>query len=230
MTSYEGFVGSEELRVNVHLPPCYQDGDRDYPVVFLLHGYPFDERHWLDLEIVETVEEGYSNEAWSPILIVMPQIPAHLNVNTDGGVGSYEEEFLNGLLPFIEDRFRIEESAEYTALAGVSRGGVWALEIGLRNVKRIGIIAALSPALHVNHPRPAYDPFKLIAESRYQPARLFLSAGLEEGGFHDKTVEFVHLLESLGIAHTYLETSGAHENSTWIGIMDDVLTFITATW
>jgi enterochelin esterase-like enzyme len=151
-------------------------------------------------------------------------------VNTDGGVGSYEQEFMDGLVSFVESNYQVEREAGSTAIAGVSRGGVWSLEIGLHNADRIGIIAALSPALHVNNPRPAYDPFSLIADPAVRPGRLFVSIGRDEDGFYQKTVEFVHLLEQTGVEHTYLETAGAHENSTWIGIMGDLIDFITATW
>jgi enterochelin esterase-like enzyme len=229
-TSYPGKVVAQEVRVLVYLPPCYSISTQAYPVLYLLHGYPLDETHWLDLGIIETVEGGYVEGSWPRFLIVLPQIPSGLNVNSDGGDGSYEQEFIEGLVPFIEAKYRIKQGAENTALAGVSRGGVWSLEIGLHNAPRFGTVAALSPALHVNNPRPAYDPFSLLIEPLNRPERLFLSAGTDEEGFHEKTLEFVELLESLGIPHMYLETPGAHVNSTWAAIMGDLIEFVTAVW
>lgn len=229
-TSYSGKVISEQVRVLVHLPPCYSSSTERYPVLYLLHGYPLDETHWLDLGIVETVEEGYAAGSWPQFVIVFPQIPSGLNVNSDGGEGSYEQEFIEGLLPFIEAMYRIRQGADYSALAGVSRGGVWSLEIGLHNAQRFGAVAALSPALHVNNPRPAYNPFSLILDSLNRPERLFLSVGRDEDGFRQKTLEFVELLESLGVPHLYLETPGTHVNSTWEAIMWDLVEFITAGW
>lgn len=229
-TSYTGIVNEDEIPVIVYLPPCYGRFEHTYPVLYALHGYPLDETHWLDLGIIEVVEGGYASERWPHFLIVLPFIPQALNIHTDGGDGSYEQEFIEGLHQNTIKKYQVRSGAEFTALAGVSRGAVWSLEIGLRNSELIGIVASLSPALHVNNPRPAYDPFQLIRESADLPDRIFLSVGTEEGGFHDKTVEFVELLTSLDIQHTYHETGGAHENSTWIGIMDDVIAFITMEW
>lgn len=229
-TNYEGVVESDDIRVLVHLPPCYDIYGREYPVLYVLHGYPLDENHWLDLGIIETVEEGYSTGRWPHFIIVMPQIPNVLNVNTDGGEGSYEQEFIEGLIPFILESYRTMVGVDSTRLAGVSRGGVWSLEIGLRNNDIFGTVAALSPALHVNHPRPAYDPFSLVGDPDNLPDRLFLSIGTDEGGFYEKTVEFALHLDSLGISHTYLETPGGHENSTWRAIMGELIAFITADW
>ncbi len=228
--SYQGAVSAKEIRVIVYLPPCYGMNDQQYPVVYALHGYPLDEKHWLELGIIETIEEGYRSGKWPHFLVVLPQIPEDLNVRTDGGEGSYEEEFISGLVPYIVERYRVRGGADSTALVGVSRGGVWSLEIGLRNPDAFGTVAALSPALHVSYPRPAFDPFVIVREAVSLPDRLFLSAGYDEGGFHVKTVEFILLLDSLDIPHTYLETPGAHETSTWIGIMGDLITFLTGTW
>lgn len=229
-TSYSGKVVSEQLRVLVHFPPCYSESAEAYPVLYLLHGYPLDETHWLELGIVETVEGGYAAGSLPQFVIVLPQIPSGLNVNSDGGEGSYEQEFIEGLLPFIETTYRIKQGSDFTALAGVSRGGVWSLEIGLHNAQRFGAVAALSPALHVNNPRPAYDPFSLILEPLNRPERLFLSVGRDEEGFRQKTLEFVELIDSLGVPHLFLETPGAHVNSTWEAMLGDVVSFLTATW
>lgn len=227
---YPGVISPEEIRVLVQLPPCYEESAEEYPVLYLLHGYPLDESHWLDLGIVEAAEQAYL-EGYSPhFLMVFPYIPPDLNVNTDGGDGSYEEEFIEGVVNFIEGNYRILQGAEYTALAGVSRGGVWSLEIGLRHADQIGTIASLSPALHVNHPRPAYDPFSLIQDPAYRPERLFISIGTDEDGFYQKTVEFATLVGSLGIKFQFLETAGAHVNSTWSAIMQDVLKYVSAAW
>lgn len=229
-TNYTGVVNEDEIPVIVYLPPCYGMFEHKYPVLYALHGYPLDETHWMDLGIIEVAERGFASERWPHFLIVLPFIPQTLNIRTDGGDGSYEQEFIEGLHPNIIKNYHVRPGAEFTALAGVSRGAVWSLEIGLRNSEVIGIVASLSPALHVNSPRPAYDPFFLVRESANLPERILLSASPEEGGFHDKTVEFVELLTELNIQHTYLETGGRHEDSTWVGIMDDVIAFITAEW
>ncbi len=229
-TSYTGVVNEDEIPVIVYLPPCYGMFEYRYPVLYTLHGYPLDENHWMDLGIIEVAERGYASQRWPHFLIVLPFIPQTLNIHTDGGDGSYEQEFIEGLYPYIIKNYQVRSGSEYAALAGVSRGAVWSLEIGLRNSEVIGIVASLSPALHVNNPRPAYNPFFLVRESTDLPDRIFLSVGAEEGGFHDKTIEFVELLTSLDIQHTFLKSTGAHIDSTWVAIMDDVIAFVTAKW
>jgi len=229
-TSYPGVLVDGDVPVRVYLPPCYETEIRRYPILYVLHGYPMDEMHWEELGIVEVVQDGILEGRWEPFLIVMPRIPDPLNTRTDGGPGSYEEEMLSGLVPYVEGKYRTIGTKNNHAIAGVSRGGVWALEIGLRNADFFDIVAASSPALHVNQARPAYDPFNLVRTLDELPGYIFLSAAESEGGFRTKTEELSQLMEALGISHTYLLTPGVHEDSTWKAIMRDLVVFISTAW
>lgn len=228
--TYAGHVVDWEVPVRVYLPPCYEATQDLYPILYVLHGYPMDETHWETLGLREVVEDGIANGSWGPFLIVMPRIPDPLNTHSDGGPGSYEEELLLGLIPAIEQTYRVLGTEHDRAIAGVSRGGVWALEIGFRNAEVFNTLAALSPALHVNNPRPAYNPFNLVQTEGELPENIFLSAAKDEGGFRSKTEELSRVLDGLGIVHTYLLTDGIHEDATWMAIMEDLVTFITASW
>jgi enterochelin esterase-like enzyme len=228
--TYSGYVVEGEIPVRIYLPPCYSRSARRYPSLYVLHGYPMDELHWEMLGVVETAEDGFVKGIWEPFLIVMPRIPDPLNTHSDGGPGSYEEELLLGLIPAIEKTYRVLETKNDRAIAGVSRGGVWALEIGFRNADIFNTVAALSPALHVNNPRPAYNPFNLIQNVEELPEYIFLSAAEDEGGFRTKTEELSSRMQALGIKHTYLLTDGLHEDTTWIAIMEDLVEFVTASW
>jgi enterochelin esterase-like enzyme len=228
--TYPGGVVDEAIPLRIYLPPCYGWDATRYPVLYVLHGYPMDETHWDQLGVDEEVERGILEGLWEPFLIVMPNIPDPLNVNSDGGPGSYEEEMLSGLLTYIDREYLTLADARKRALAGVSRGAVWALEIGFHNPDQFDIVAALSPALHVNRPRPAYDPFNLVKTMGRLPSHIFLSAAESEGGFRTKTEELSQLMNGLGIPHSYLLTTGVHEDSTWMGVMPDLIRFITTAW
>ena len=230
MTNYSGVVSEDEVQVTVYLPACYGQSTERYPVIYALHGYPLDETHWQQLGVIKVVDKGIQNKSWGPFIIVMPRIPDYLNVRTDGGPGSFEQELVEGLRPFIDRRYRTRNGAAFNALAGVSRGAVWALEIGLRNGDRFGTVAAISPALHVNRPRIAYDPFLLALEDGNFPERIFVSVGDSEAGFRQKTEEFVQILVQNNFDITFLLTTGEHVNATFAGVIAEVIEFIAAQW
>lgn len=220
---YEGVVYQGLIPYLTYLPPCYEVSDQRYPVIYLLHGYPFDQTHWVDLGIINAYEGGLDVHDWLPVIFIFPFIPESLNVRTDGGSGSYEQEFLEGLVPAIEENFRILPEAEVHVLGGVSRGGVWALEIGLRNANRLNHVVAISPALVYNQPRPRYDPFEIIKEDRQFPDTLFLSAAENETPFREEIEAFVGALEREEIDHDFLLHPGNHRDESWGAIIDIIL-------
>jgi enterochelin esterase family protein len=214
--------------VLIYLPPCYDDLNRRYPVLYLLHGKPQDEKHWQILGVEAELENAYMDGTLPPLLVVMPRQPEPLFSGTDGGPGSYEDEFINGLVPFIDRTYRTIAQGDSRGLAGVSRGGVWALEIGFRNSDTIQRIGALSPALNVNYARPEYDPFSLMLYGEL-PSTIFLMSG-DTDYAAKKTLELSEALREAEIEHKYLSVSGNHESSTWRGVLPELLQYLTVDW
>ena len=230
VVTYPGFVLPEEIPVRVYLPPCYTHGHQRYPAIYLLHGFPFDETHWDDLEIDRLADEGIASGIWPPFIIVMPRQPEPLFTSSDGGPGSYEAEMVEGLVPYIDRNYRTDMRHEARALGGISRGGVWALEIAFRHPDVFDIVAALSPALHVNYARPPYDPFVILRMEGALPGRIFLSAGDQEVQFRDKVEKLSQALEEIGINHILLIGSGGHDAKLWATVIQDMVYFIVAGW
>jgi enterochelin esterase-like enzyme len=214
MGEYPAVVLEEEIPFRVYLPPCYDPGGGASPTLYALHGKPFDEWHWDDLGLDEVAEAGIAAGDWPPFLIVMPYLPEPLFSSTDGGPGSYEQELLEGLIPFIEANYGSEPSAASRWLAGISRGGVWALEVGLSHPEVFGGVAALSPALAVNHSRPQYDPLVIAAGTGPFPPRLFLSAG-ETDWARAATERLGGILGEAGAAVVLQIAPGGHERTVW---------------
>ncbi len=228
--TYPGAVFDEDVRLTVYLPGCYSSSNEQYPSLYLLHGYPQDEQHWETLGVIDLVEEGIIAGKWPPILLILPNQTEPLFTKTDGGPGSYEQEMIEGLVPFIDETFRTLAEPQSRAIAGVSRGGVWALEIALRNPDVFNTVAALSPSLHVNHPRAPYDPFHIAGGDSPLPEMIFISGGAGEPSFLVKIELFAQHLTEEGIRHTFLFTDGNHTDESWEGILPEVIQFVMQTW
>ncbi|MGB2895123.1 MAG: alpha/beta hydrolase-fold protein [Anaerolineales bacterium] len=227
-TSYLGWQTPGLVPVLIYLPPCYDDLNRRYPVLYLLHGKPQGENHWQILGVEAALEDVYKDDTLPPFLVVMPRQPEPLFSSTDGGPGSYEDEFINGLVPFIDRTYRTIAQGDSRGLAGVSRGGVWALEIGFRNTDIIQRVGALSPALNVNYARPEYDPFSLMLFGD-MPSKIFLMSGDTDYAYA-KTLDLSEALHEVDIEHKYVLVSGNHESSTWRGILPEVLHYLAVDW
>lgn len=225
-TRYRSPLLAIDVPVIVYLPPCYSnDGANRYPSVLLLHGKPYDENHWLSLGVVDTFESGWRQGRWGAAVLVMPRLPEPLFSSTDGGPNSYEAELMEGVIPFVESNYALQTGSGAQSLAGISRGGVWALEIGLTHSDSFSAVAALSPALAVNHPRPAFDPFSLINSQSDSGARYLLLAGEEDWAW-PASARLADQMQAAGWSTQLQLASGNHSDPTWQGVMADVLSFL----
>jgi enterochelin esterase-like enzyme len=226
---YPGVVLEESLEYRIYLPPCYSSESGPYPTLYALHGKPFDDSHWDALGLDEAAEAEIAAGTLLPFLIVMPNIPEPLLSSTDGGPGSYEQEFIEGLLPHIESTYAADPRPGSRALVGISRGGVWALEIGLRHADAIDSLGALSPALAVNRPRAAYDPFELASASGPFPGRIFLAVG-ETDWARAGTERFAGILERGGVSSELRVVPGGHEARAWEASIGPMLQALAGRW
>lgn len=212
--SYPSSILNQDIPLLVYLPPCY-DPAASYPVVFLLHGSPMNETQWPELGAIDLLDHGYHHLGWPAAVIVIPYLPEPLFTQSDGGPYSYEDEFINGLLPYIEARYAVSTQDWQRAIAGISRGGVWAIEIALTHPDLFSIVGAISPALHVNHPRPEYDPYLLVDRQPNLPAYFTLSAGDNEPGFSNATHRLAESLTAAGRPTTVHVVAGNHVPENW---------------
>lgn len=218
-----------KVAVLIFLPPCYEITTQNYPVLYVLHGYPYDESHWDDLGLDELAGEAMAAGAIPPFLIVMPNQPEPLFTGSDGGRWSYEGELTHGLLPFIEEQFRTEATPQSRAIAGISRGAIWSLEIGLRHPDLFDRVIGFSPALSVNHARPAYDPFTIVQLGESLPDHIFLLAG-ENDWAEPMTAKLSRSLQGRVAENVLSIMPGGHADSLWRSAIPELLSFVAAGW
>ena len=156
----------EQVDYLVHLPPCYdQYTDRAFPTLYVFHGWPLDEHHWQNLGVEVWADDYIGRSITGPYLIVMPGVGSEgLFVNSSGGNNSFEGMVVEELVPHMDAAYRTWRSPAARAVGGISRGGVWALEIALRHQDVFSIAGGHSPALALNRPLPPYDPYKLAVD------------------------------------------------------------------
>jgi len=227
--TYFSQTTGDEQPYRIYLPPCYDQVGRRYPVLYLLHGWPYDEAHWDSLGADEAASAGIGTGTLPSLIIVMPGGSERLYVDTCGGDHSFEGQVVNDLIPHVDGAYRTWAEREGRAIGGVSRGGVWALEIGFRHPDLFAAVGAHSPALSVNMAAPTYDPFYLLEEPGVAVLRIHLDAG--DTDWARKSTQALHeALETRGIAHEYVVHTGGHENGLWATNVAEYLAFYAGAW
>lgn len=218
-TTYSARLVEGQLPLVVYLPQDFDPANRTYPVIYLLHGVGFDQGMWADLGVRAELERV------RPAVAVMPFIPPPLLSGSDGGPNSYEAELVEGLMPQIESRFGLEPAPR--AIAGISRGGVWALEIALRHPAEFQAVAALSPSLHLNRSRGQYDPYQIVIQGGPFPAPILLMAGEQERQTREALELLAADLEAASAEYRLVIQPGKHDESLWRQQVGEVLTVLT---
>ena len=227
--TYFSPTAGDEQPYRVYLPPCYDESDRRYPVLYLFHGWPYDEAHWDGVGVDEAADDGIASGALPPVIIVLPAGPERLYVNTSGGDRSFEGQVVNDLIPHVDGTYRTWAEREGRAVGGISRGGVWALEVGFMHPDLFATVGAHSPALSVNLAPPPYDPFYLLGSPGVAELRIYLDAG--DADWSRESTQALHeALDGRSIAHEFVVHAGAHENGLWAENVAEYLAFYTAGW
>lgn len=214
----------------VYLPPCYDFGEGRYPVLYMLHGYPFDDAHWDEIGIDEAADSGIADGLLQPFIIAMPAADNEgTYTNTSGGPRSFEGVLMDEFIPFIEATYRALAEPKARAIGGMSRGGVWSLEIAFRHPDRFSAVGGHSAALNVNNAPTLYDPFHLAADPAIRSLRIFLDTG--QGDWVLPGMEDLHgALVASSVAHDYRVFEGFHDDSYWSAHVAEYLTFYASDW
>lgn len=110
----------------VYLPPGYETSERNYPVLYLLHGAGDDQTGWVQFgEVLQLTDKAIAEGKSTAMIIVMPDANTGKRGYTNSATGDwlYEDFFFSELMPFVEKKFRIKTDKRYRAISGLSMGG-----------------------------------------------------------------------------------------------------------
>lgn len=141
----ESKIMKEKVAFSIYLPPGYENGTREYPVVYLLHGYTDEEIAWVQYgRMDELVDKAIEKGDLPPMIIVMPDGGVTWYVNDYKGKKPWQDMFIKEMVPYIESNYRARDKKENRAVAGLSMGGYGALHIGMRNHELFCSVGAIS--------------------------------------------------------------------------------------
>ena len=153
--TYYSQTAERDTPVNVLLPSDYSE-KREYPVLYILHGY-YDNEDWMARETVHITEmltnliaDGEAEE----MIVVLPYIYCSKDMPYCTGMDetntrnydNFINDMMTDLIPFIEENFSVAKGRENAAVTGFSMGGRESLFIGFSHPEMFGYIGAVCPA------------------------------------------------------------------------------------
>lgn len=166
--TYYSQTAERETPVNVILPPNYTE-DKEYPVLYILHGFT-DTQDWMlrdDVALVNMLGNLTASGEAKEMIVVLPYIFCSKDKATcTGGINKENSDcydnFINDLqtdlLDFIEQSFPIASGRENTAITGFSMGGRESLFIGINMSDTFGYVGAICPAPGLTPSTESWNP------------------------------------------------------------------------
>lgn len=208
----------------IYLPPCYYEHtDQRYPVLYLLHGQTYTADQWIRLGAVKALDAMLLAGESQPFIIVFPD-DRYWNLPPGAGFG---QRLVNDLIPHIDASYRTIPTRTYRAIGGLSRGGGWALRLGLTRWDLFSIIGLHSPAILQGD---ASQISKWIADISpdYRP-RIFMDIGAK-----DQEWRMAAALEAQfnkhQLVHEWHLYSGAHTEEYWSAHVEEYIRWYAGQW
>jgi enterochelin esterase-like enzyme len=216
----------DPLEYLVYLPPCYDEQPkRSYPAIYLIHGQTYGNDHWLDLDAADIADRLIGNGEFAPFIMVFPYDRDHYIPPTDNRFG---EAVLFDLIPAIEKEYRAIPERAYRAIGGISRGGNWAIHIGLQNPGIFSAIGAHSTPVFSTDTNPEIITW-LRAIALEDLPRLFVDTGTNDR-YRTFTLVFEEILNEEGVPHEWHLYPGFHEDEYWQAHLEEYLRWYVIPW
>jgi enterochelin esterase-like enzyme len=252
--SLKSKILDSERKYAIYLPSDYDYSNREYPVLYLLHGAGDDHTGWVQFgEVKSITDKANKNGVSTSMIIVMPDAQTGKKgyFNDLDQEWNYEDFFFKEFLPFIEKKYRIKSEKRYRAIAGLSMGGGGAFIYALRHPEMFSSACPLSGYMG----EASYNDFyeknmekceKLTREKVFnyysnhnslsiiqnqtdenlKSVRWYIDCG--DNDFLYEGNSLVHIaLKKRGVPHEYRVRDGAHNWTYWRSALPEVLKFVS---
>ncbi len=144
--AFSGESVGRKMKYNLVLPADYEQSEKRYPVLYLLHGLTSNYTAWARMNVPE-----YASRY--DLIVVMPDVGNSWYVNwaqsDEGQKNNWEDFIIKDLIGHVDSTYRTIAAREGRAINGLSMGGYGGLMLGLRHPDLFCSIGSHSGALSI---------------------------------------------------------------------------------
>lgn len=242
----------------VYLPKSYDvSPDREYPVLYLLHGMSGVNTSWFtDQRVKDVMDQLTASGEACEMIIISPNAGGNPAVCWNGYFNmpgwAYEDFFYREFLPYIEKTYRIIGDRQHRAIAGLSMGGGGATSYAQRYPDMYCAAYAMSALMNIptsgeaagNDPDPANKMAVLTRSVQEHSCIRYVQEADEarkealrtvqwfvdcgdDDFLLDRNIEFFQAMRDKGIPCQFRVRDGGHTNEYWHSALYTCLPFVT---
>jgi enterochelin esterase family protein len=229
---YPSTTLGEQRRMHVYTPPGYENGNTQYPVLYLLHGGGDEDSGWSTIGRAGFILDNLlAAEKAQPMLIVMPNGSLPRPDARNGAAGAvsaasaadrlemqsrFTKELMTDVIPLVEKSFRVQPEPMGRAIAGLSMGGGQTLRVLTTHPDRFAYVGIWSAGIfggNADEWEERNESFLAAAERvNGSIERLEIVVGEQDFAL-DGSRALSDVLKKRGVEHELIITAGGH---TWI--------------
>lgn len=250
----------EERKYAVYLPEGYNDSERSYPILYLLHpagprGTVPDQQSWIYYgELKQYLDKAIADGDIIPMVVVTPDANysdgRRSYYNDADGKFNFEDFFFKEFMPYIEKTYRVRTDKASRAIAGASAGGGGAIYYALHHPELFCVCGGLSAAVREWNDANMQNRFPSVSESQlkewYRNYDVFSIVRQmpdneknqfklyltcgDDDALSINNAAFHDVLNKAGFKHEFRIKDGAHDWKYWRKILPDIMTFVSNTF
>ena len=207
-------------RMHVYTPTGYEQMKTKLPVLYLQHGGGDNDAAWTTVGKANFILDNLLAEGKiKPMVVVMPMGHPSPGFNMEPGtdVDPYYKQLFNDIIPYIESHYKVSDKREDRAFAGLSMGGIQALNVALFHPEKFSYVLPLSTGY--------FPPQLKTLEEKYNSAlknpeinnlKLFwIAMGGEKDIAYANGKNVLALFDKYGIKYKTFDYPAGHTFITW---------------
>lgn len=225
MTTQEG-----ARRMTIYTPAGYEDDDRCYPTLYLLHGMGGDEESWLATgRVAEIMDNLIAQGKAEPMIVVMPNgcmqhasAPGYSHEGMwrpymSGSMDGSFERHLADVVAWTDEHFRTLACKTSRAVAGLSMGGFHAMHASHAYPALFDYVGLFSAAIFRGAEGVAlYEDVSAGLAAQFAAGVRLYWIGIGRDDFlYEENRTFRAMLDAAGYEYVYYESDGGHTWRNW---------------
>ncbi|MFA6327238.1 MAG: alpha/beta hydrolase-fold protein, partial [Bacteroidales bacterium] len=204
--------------VVVYTPPGYDQSKKKYPVFYLISGTTDTEETFFKVGCVNFILDNLIAQGKAKdMIIVMPYGNPGYYLKEPKFMDYFSKDFIDDLMPFIENNYRTIANRDNRAIAGFSRGGGQALRCGLGHFDKFSHILSYSSYIGTEEFEKNYKSFYEDSMKTNNMIKLYW-LGVDKADFlYGGATEYMELMDKYGIKTVTLQTEGLRGH-TWMAV------------